>query len=132
MKSMRIKIIITIVILLLVAIFFLYAGKVKATLTDSAITVKSTFVGGTIVPYDEITSLEYVRNFDIGTREVGMGTFKIQAGTYSNDFGKYELYSYSKVKAFIIVHHSDGVLVFNQSTVEATKDMYDHLFSKAM
>lgn len=131
MNSIRVKLIITFVVLSLVAIFFFNAGKVKAIIENDAITVKCTFAGSTTVPLNEITSIDYVKNFDIGKRKIGIGTIKMDAGTYKNDeFSVYKLYTYSKVDAYIIVHYDDKALVFNQSSIEATKDVYEQLRSR--
>lgn len=131
MKSIKVKTIFTIVVLLLVAIFILYVGKVNAVIENNSITVKCTFAGSTTIPLNEITSIDYVKSFDIGKRKFGIGTMKVKAGTYKNDeFGNYKLYTYSKVDAYIIVHYGDNALVFNQSSIEATDDVYEQLKSK--
>ncbi|ACL75422.1 PH domain-containing protein [Ruminiclostridium cellulolyticum] len=128
MKSIQVKILIAIAVLVLVGIFFVSIGSVKVTITNNSVTVKGTFVGSTTISVNEITSIEYVDSLDIGSRQVGMGTYKMAAGTYKNDkFGSFKLYSYSKVNAFVIIHYGDKTLVFNQSDVEATQNVYDQI-----
>ncbi|AEY67208.1 PH domain-containing protein [Clostridium sp. BNL1100] len=128
MKFSQMKVIITIVTLILAGIILLFVGSVNVTLTDNSVSVKGTFVGGTTIPLNEITSIVYVHSLDIGSRQFGMGTFKMASGTYQNEkFGSYKLYSYSKVNAFIIIHYGDKILVFNQSDVENTKKLYNQI-----
>ena len=131
MNSIRVKLIITFVVLSLVTILFFTVGKIKAKIENDTVIVKCTFAGSTIVSLSEITSIKYVENFDIGKRNFGIETFKIDAGTYENEeFGVYKLYTYSKVDAYIIVHYGDKELVFNQSNIDTTKDIYEQLRSR--
>ncbi len=128
MKSGPIKVFITIVTLVLAGILILFVGSVKVSITNNSVSVKGTFVGGTTIPLNEITSVEYVDSLNIGSRQFGMGTFKMASGTYNNEkYGSYKLYSYSKVNAFVIIHYGDKILVFNQSDVENTKKLYNQI-----
>ncbi|EPR10330.1 PH domain-containing protein [Ruminiclostridium papyrosolvens] len=128
MKSGPMKVLITIVTLILAGILILFVGSVNVSITNNSVSVKGTFVSGTTIPLNEITSIEYVDSLDIGARQFGMGTYKMASGTYKNEkFGSYKLYSYSKVNAFVIIHYDDKILVFNQSDVESTKKLYNQI-----
>ncbi len=128
MKPGPIKVIITIVTLVLAGMLILFVGSVNVTISDKSVIVKGTFVGGTTIPLNEITSVEYVDSFEIGSRQFGMGTYKMASGTYSNEkYGSYKLYSYAKVNAFIIIHYGDKILVFNQSDIQSTKNIYNQV-----
>ncbi|WP_024833319.1 PH domain-containing protein [Ruminiclostridium josui] len=128
MKTGQKKVFITFVTLILVGLFILFFGSVNVSISNNSVSVKGTFVGGTTIPLNEITSIEYVDSLDIGIRKFGMGTFKMACGTYRNErFGSYKLYSYAKVNAFVIIHYDDKTLVFNQSDAEKTKELYDRI-----
>ncbi len=128
MKSSPMKVLITIITLVLAGILILFVGSVNVSITNNSVSVKGTFVSGTTIPIKEITSVEYVDSLDIGSRQFGMGTYKMASGTYQNErFGSYKLYSYSKVNAFVIIHYGDKILVFNQSNVENTKKFYNQI-----
>lgn len=128
MKFGQMKVLITMVTLILAGIFILFVGSVNVSISNNFVSVKGTFVSGTTIPLKEITSIEYVDSLDIGSRQFGMGTFKMASGTYQNErFGSYKLYSYSKVNAFVIIHYGDKILVFNQSNVEKTKKLYEQI-----
>ncbi len=116
------------VLCLLVMLFLLCFGRVEALLKTDFFKVKATLGGSSTVSWDEILSVDYLTDFDIGSRQFGFGSFKIEAGTYENEaFGRYKLYSYKKTGSYVVIHYDDGHIVFNLATVEETRGMYDNL-----
>lgn len=128
MKSIRVQIVTAITIIFIIGMAFMFAGHVKMELGYNGFDISGTFTLSTTVSYSDIKSINYVEAFDIGKRDTGLGTLKMNLGTYSNgELGKYKLYSYSAVGAFVVVKYSNKVLVFNQSTVEDTERLYNEL-----
>jgi len=131
MKFNPMKVIFAITVVFVLGIIFLFVGQVKTYIGNESIEVKGLLTSSTTVNYNEITSVEYVTSFDIGTREMGLGTIKLNLGTYNNkEFGKYKLYIYSKVNSFVVAKYGDKALVFNQSTVRDTEKVYNEFKNK--
>ncbi|MDI9379146.1 MAG: hypothetical protein QM390_05515, partial [Candidatus Thermoplasmatota archaeon] len=89
------------------------------------------FMVNETIAYSEISSVEIIDDFQAGHRVMGFGGFSIQSGEFSNDmFGDYTLARYADVGKVVAVHHSGGVLVFNQNSDAATSAAYDQLISR--
>ncbi len=119
------------VIIILIAVFlFIASGSVDAQLEPDALWVKAPLVDEHVL-YENMTSVELRDHFDNGRRVGGFGGTEVSSGNFRNDeFGNYVLARYNSVERCIVVHHSDGVLVFNLSTVEGTSQQYEELRSK--
>jgi hypothetical protein len=79
-------------------------------------------------PFGEpLVELRY--GFDIGYKESGYNSPKINSGKYHNsEFGDYILATYAKVNVYIIVVYDEGhSIVFNAKTAESTEDLYKEL-----
>lgn len=116
--------------LLGVLILFSFTGSVNVSLGDTHLSVESTMVSENIA-YSDITTVEIIDDFSAGQRVMGFGGFSISSGTFSNDlFGEYTLAKYNGVGKVVAVHHSGGVLVFNQDSDAATLAVCDQLMAK--
>lgn len=123
------SIISTIVILAVVGIVF-FTGGVKVGTSDTDISISSSLSKATI-SYGDITGLELRTQLEKGSRTFGVGTAGISSGSFKNtEFGPYKLYIYNAVSAFVVIHCSDEVTVFNMETIEHTQAMYSSLKAK--
>ena len=63
-----------------------------------------------------------------GERVDGEETKYVCSGTYRNDaFGEYQLHVQKKYDKYIVVHDSNGVLVFNLESNETTTELYQYI-----
>ncbi|KQM09934.1 hypothetical protein AOA81_06830 [Methanomassiliicoccales archaeon RumEn M2] len=116
--------------LLSVTVLLTFSGSVNVSVGETHLSVESFMVDETIA-YSEISSVEIIDDFRAGHRVMGFGGFSIQSGEFSNDmFGDYTLARYTDVGKVVAVHHSGGVLVFNQNSDAATSAAYDQLISR--
>lgn len=83
------------------------------------------------VYYTDIQSVEYTDKFDMGTKLSGLDEENVAVGTFKNEeFGEYDCLCYNNVEQYIIVKHTDGVLVFNCSSKKLTEERYEILMEK--
>ena len=81
--------------------------------------------------YDEVESIEYREDFDIGSRYMGFGSPRLSTGTFQNDeFGRYTLYAYTQGEGAVVLKKGDQVLVIVAKTAAETKAIYDTLVAK--
>ncbi|MGN0968826.1 MAG: hypothetical protein ACI4O3_06090, partial [Oscillospiraceae bacterium] len=66
--------------------------------------------------------------FDKGTLQSGTEDSSCCSGIYVNDsLGEYQLQVNLNVEPYVIVHYTDGILVFNTDTAEGTTELYTNL-----
>ena len=120
-----------VLIVILIAVFALIgSGSVDASLEPDGLRVKASLVDESIA-YDDIISVELRDHIENGRRGGGFGGMEVSSGNFVNDeLGDYVLARYNSVASCIVVHHSDGVLVFNLSTAEGTNQLYEDLRSR--
>lgn len=118
-------------VILVVVVFLLYIGKIKVKMDEQKLTISATLTLSSQISWDEIKSVEYLESLGYGKRVVGNETSKLKTGTFKNNtYGKYRLYAYAKVKAWIEIKTNHKVIVLNQASVEETKELYDRIYSK--
>lgn len=129
--SSRGKVIVLLVVVAFIGATFLLSD-VKVELTDESFTVRGFLCGQKETRYDDINVIEYRESFEAGSRSIGSETLKVRGGTFQNqEFGRYSLYEYKGVDAYIVIYGMDeSVLVFNQPSEEETKEVYDQIFSR--
>nr|MBQ4319947.1 PH domain-containing protein [Clostridia bacterium] len=108
-----------------------FMGSVKVTLGDSTLTASAPMAGKTEIAYEDIASVELREEHRAGSRTFGVSTSKMRAGSFSNDeFGGYKLYSYTDAEGYVVIFHSDGVLVVGQKTAEENEALFEALDAK--
>ena len=113
--------------------YFLSEGimgeDVDVTIKDDSFTVKAPMFDHTF-RYDEI-EISYDTDFDKGSRRMGYNDMKICSGKFHNDeFGNYELASYTAVKPCIIITVGEDRYAFNQDSDASTLEMFNTLKAK--
>ena len=64
------------------------------------------------VSFDEIDSLEFREDFDVGMRASGFSTPVLSMGSFKNkEFGYYTLYAYTNAEGFVIIRSGEKMLV---------------------
>jgi len=131
MKSKQSQVIFAVIFVFLIGLCFIFVGQVKYEIIENEIKLSGTLTKSTTIKFNEIQSIEYIENLEIGTRDIGLGTFKMEIGSYSNEeYDKYKLYAYASVEHYIVIKYNDKVLLFNQSTIDSTRSIYNTLKSK--
>lgn len=127
-QSRRRQMYVLVGILAVIGIFvsvMLWKGDVEVTLKEEEIVIDTDVIGVRDLPYKEIVTVTYCKELELGKRTGGVGSFRIQAGSFKNEeFGSYRLYSYAKCKEYIVCDTVNGKVVLNAKTPEETKELY--------
>ncbi|MGM9606002.1 MAG: hypothetical protein ACI3XJ_00700 [Oscillospiraceae bacterium] len=129
-KLNSICLVVIIVVFLAYSLFF-QKPKVEATMGDNAfglITLNDTTIAFYLTDVESVELGDSLSTFDKGTFQSGTEESTCCSGTYVNDaFGEYELHVNLKVEPYVIVHYTDGILVFNNPSAEGTMELYTNL-----
>ena len=103
-------------------------GTISYGIDDKALAVSGATGTTAAVYLKEITSVEYVEELKIGEALNAVQERDISCGSFENDaYGVYSLYAYDSNATYVVVKHTDGVLVFNGKDSNATVKIYDEL-----
>ena len=95
----------------------MFTGNVEIQLKEESLTVDATYWHELSVEYEDIDSVEYFVEYDIGYRQSGFGSARLSLGNFENEaHGKYTLYSYNGCDAMIIIK-SQGKVTFAAARV---------------
>ena len=109
----------------------LVTGNIEITYNETDFRIVASYADDLTIKYDEVDSVEYRENFDIGSRYMGFGSIRLSTGTFQNDeFGRYTLYAYTGGEGAVVLKKGDQVLVIVAKTAEETKMIYDTLAAK--
>ena len=102
-------------------------GVITVAIDDRHLGVDGTYGDAVFVELEAISEIQYTEVFDFGTCVDGETTRNTISGTYSCDaYGEYTVHAYID-EPCIIVHHPDGILVFNCGKNSQTEKMYEQL-----
>lgn len=120
--------------IVVVAVFLgivLFTGQVQVEYGQDAFTVKGTMWKSLTVEYDAVEEVEFREEFGRGSRVQGVGTTKLMVGMFRNEeFGIYNLYSYTQCKAAVIVYVDGRVLAISGEDEAVTRQIYQQLLEK--
>ena len=130
-KGFKSALIFNVVLILGVTIYTLFSGNsgsVMAQVNEEALGV----AGGGVtvfVQVADISEAELVDTVDFGTPQQEIDEeSKVYSGKYENsEFGVYDLCVYKDSEHYIVVHHSDGVLVYSLKSDKLTQESYEEL-----
>jgi hypothetical protein len=128
-KSQRINFIFIIIVLVIFTIYFrnTHTTAVTFDIGDTSITLEgpSGAPDPVTVPFSDILSISYLTEFDPGENVDGLSNSRCYFGTFQNDaYGTYTLCAYPKVKEYILMNTTDGVIVFNYDSTDSTGSFY--------
>lgn len=127
-KKLVIGIVIFVVAISVLIIITLVTGDIKATINKTEINIVGSYWRDYVVNLDSIEDISLNEDINLGTRTNGMGSFKLSEGTFKNaEFGSYTLYAYNNCKSYILLDTTDGMVVINLETPEATKGLYEKI-----
>ena len=122
------------IVIVVLAMVFLFTGKFEVSFEEEAMTIDATYWDDVAVKYSDIDSVEYREQDDpkaSSSRTFGYGSFNLLMGTFNNgEFGSYTRYTYTACDSCIVLTVDDKVLVFNGKDEERTKGMYEELLEK--
>lgn len=126
----RIIAVITVFILIGVALL-LFTGKIEVHFGNTSFEIKASYWTDTEIKYAEIDRLEYLNDFDKGTRTNGFGSPKLLMGTFQNDeFGSYTLYAYAESEEYIVLEIDRKILVIGMKDADETQAIYQSILAK--
>ena len=129
-KLNSICLVVIIVVFLVYSLFF-QKPKVEAAMDDQTfalITLSEENIAFYLTDVESVELCDDFSEFDKGTFQSGTEDSSCCSGTYVNDaFGEYQLHVNLKVDPYVIVHYTDGILVFNTPTKNETTELYTKL-----
>ena len=132
-RSRKLNSIFLVVIIVVFLVYSLFFQKptVEATMDDNAfglVTLDNKTIAFYLTDVESVELGDNLSTFDKGTFQSGTEESTCCSGTYINDaFGEYELHVNLKVEPYVIVHYTDGILVFNNPSAEGTAELYSNL-----
>lgn len=121
-----------VIILAIIALQMGNSGSIAYEMDDVQMAVVCMDRGATFIPYEDITQVELISSFNMGAFIESQEWDSGWCGTYENeDYGEYTLYAYSETGSYIVVHHKNGVLIFNDKTEKSTDKAYRELLERS-
>ena len=106
----------------------MFGGSVRTEFDGEKIRLSGFLVPGYTLEREEILSVDYETELDLGKRINGNGSVRIQAGQFRNErFGNYRLYSYNRCSEYVVIGTETKTIVVNDKTPEKTKELYEKI-----
>lgn len=118
---------------LILAVFFAFSlssksGAITFQMNEEMLGITCLKQNPVFIPYADITKVELTDSFSMGEKRDALDWDSGWCGSYENEeYGIYTIYAYSNVNSYIVVHYTDGVLVFNLKKEKTTEKTYDKL-----
>ncbi|MBQ9149117.1 MAG: SdpI family protein [Oscillospiraceae bacterium] len=130
-RAFTIGTVIFVAVILVFVVIMLFTGDLDYIYEADSFTVDPSNWNSITVDYDEITAIELRHENVPGSREWGLGSFRLLLGTFKNEeFGLYTRYTYYNPEACVVVTCGEKVLVLSGSDAERTQRIYDILITK--
>ncbi len=106
----------------------MFGGSVRTEFDGEKIRLSGFLVPGYTLEREEILSVDYETELDLGKRINGNGSVRIQAGQFRNErFENYRLYSYNRCSEYVVIGTETKTIVVNDKTPEKTKELYEKI-----
>ena len=128
-RTHRMNLLFPVILILGVTLFSLLRGGGDSTVVteidpQNGVLGIANVVDSTFLYLDDIKSVEYIHDFDIGTPETA-GEETIH---YANDaFGPYLLYAYGDTADFVVIHTEDQIIAVSAKNEKNTEKFYEDL-----
>lgn len=118
--------------LILVGVAFLmFTGDIEIQYHDADFQIVASYADDLTIRYEDVDSIEYRENFNVGFREMGFASVRLSLGTFKNDeYGRYTLYAYAQGSGAVVLRQGDQVLVIVGETADETFEIYTKLAEK--
>ncbi len=118
------------IIAAIIVIIFLTAN-VEIIFEEEYLRIEATYCQDIELKYEDIESVEFRNEFDIGRRFSGYGSFNLSMGNFRNDeFGSYTVYVYNSCESVVVIRANGKILVINGEDEASTMDIYETLTAK--
>ena len=124
-------------ILLLAAVLgfagvMMFTGSVQVDFREEAMDVAVTYYGEASLAYDRIASAQLRQENVDGTRQWGLGSLRLLAGSFRNsEFGEYTRYTYYDPDSAIVLTMKDGsIVVLSGKDPGETEEIYQALLER--
>ena len=119
------------VILIGVAVL-MFTGSIEVSCNEDTLTIDASYWTDLEITYEEIDTVEYRKDLNVGSRTSGFGSPKLSMGIFRNDeFGSYTLYSFTGAEEYIVLTSGSRTLVIGMDEGKDTQAIYDALLEKA-
>ena len=130
-KKYRITgIIVTLVLAILFAalIPLMFTGDITVEYGDGGFKIEADYFEDLTVRYDEVDSVELIKDYDRGVRIYGFGGARLLMGTFESDtYGKYTLFAYAKCDYGVVVRSGEKTLILTGKDKTETEEIYEKL-----
>ncbi len=129
-KYRIIGIIVTLVLAILFAalIPLMFMGDITVEYGDGGFKIEADYFEDLTVRYDEVDSVELIKDYDRGVRVYGFGGAKLLMGTFESDtYGKYTLFAYAKCDYGVVVRSGEKTLILTGKDKTETEEIYEKL-----
>lgn len=122
------------VFILVLAMLFLFSGKIEVVFEDTSFTIDANYWADATISYADVDTIEY-REWDdpnaSAGRTFGYGSFQVLMGEFENEeFGDYTRYSYIGCDSCVVMSVNGRILVINGPDAELTQEIYNELLNK--
>ena len=129
-KSRKLALLITLPVVVIATAFSLFVsftGEIEPVYSEDSFTLKASFYEDATLFYDDIANIELRAKTNVGSRVIGIGSFRLFIGSFTNnEFGSYTRYTYTATESEIVIKLEDGrVFVINGKNEEDTKAIYE-------
>ena len=112
-------------------VIILFTGSITFELSESALTVDSTFYSPLTVSYKDIDSVELRQGNAPGRRDWGFGSAHLLLGGFSNEeFGGYTRYTYTSSDSHIVITAGKNILVIADKDLASTQLLFENICAK--
>jgi hypothetical protein len=130
-KWVRYLVLVLVIPLMIFVLFVTFSGTVDFVLTENTLEVKADFHEDLSISYDKIDSVEFVEDFDAGSRTMGFGSPKLSLGTFQNEsYGVYTLYGETGAKTAVLVMIDGEELVLAYRDINKNTALFNSLAEK--
>ncbi len=103
----------------------MFTGDITVRCEDSSLQIDATYWTDIEVAYDELDSVEYRDELDVGMRTNGYNSARLLLGIFRNDeFGSYTIYAYTDAAEYVVLTSGEKTLVIGMRDAQDTHAIY--------
>lgn len=129
-KIMKYTLLFVLIVFCVVGVL-LVTGDVKVDLNDDKLYINASYWSDQSIDFEDIQSVTYTDDMEVGDRTNGLGSFKLQEGHFKNGkFGKYIRYCYRNCKSYIVIQTNSDTFVINAENSSDTEKLYGEILER--
>ena len=123
--------IVAISLVLIVLTVTMFTGTLEVTLGEESMDISASFWSDVCIDYEDIDSVEYREECDVGRKVNGFNSAKLHLGIFESDeLGVYTRYAYTKADSYVLLTMDGKYVVIGAESESQTKEIYEHITSK--